>query len=196
MLDFARCPSCNGELPVTELWNAASPDLRVYFLSMNTGLECPSCLARLQVVQWPGVLAQIAMLVIFVWSIAPTDRFSKAHGEHNYLATGLFVALLLCRHFFMKRLLGFRVADEASSPNFPLGTRAQREREAAEDRQRLEKERAQDAEYEAEDARGDHADLAGPWRCEKCGEENPAEFKICWNCEASAPESMLGHLKE
>jgi len=33
-----------------------------------------------------------------------------------------------------------------------------------------------------------HYPEAGPetaeWTCEKCGESNPGEFEVCWNCEA------------
>lgn len=28
-----------------------------------------------------------------------------------------------------------------------------------------------------------------PWRCESCGEENPATFDICWKCQSARPES-------
>ena len=26
------------------------------------------------------------------------------------------------------------------------------------------------------------------WICTKCGESNPADFGLCWKCQASAPE--------
>jgi hypothetical protein len=26
----------------------------------------------------------------------------------------------------------------------------------------------------------------GPWKCSICGEQNPGEFELCWNCETLA----------
>ncbi|MFO1408280.1 MAG: hypothetical protein U1F08_12240 [Steroidobacteraceae bacterium] len=43
----------------------------------------------------------------------------------------------------------------------------------------------------------DRPDDAAPeadaeWTCTGCGESNPAEFGLCWKCQASAPEPPAG----
>jgi membrane protease subunit (stomatin/prohibitin family) len=45
----------------------------------------------------------------------------------------------------------------------------------------------QGARREARKARASRA--TGRWSCVQCGQKNPANFDICWNCEAARPDS-------
>jgi hypothetical protein len=39
---------------------------------------------------------------------------------------------------------------------------------------------------------GDAAGEQREWACRDCGEVNPANFEVCWNCEAPAPPPGTG----
>jgi hypothetical protein len=178
-LKLRRCPECGTELPVRELLDAA-PKAPNGNIAGAVGLTCPACYAQLRLQMWlqPLAISGATILSLLVASRLPTDE-----------STHLFLALILAASFaswlMLPSLAMFRKLKPGEVVACPLEEKARRD---AEDLRQF---RQQEAEREAEQAL--EYETSGPWICDRCQEENPQEFSVCWKCTAEMPERFRTH---
>ncbi len=170
-LDPPRCPNCNSETDLTELWRTAvkSRDAQFYAL----GMMCPVCGVKLRVLlgraQWIGFLAVIIPFALIVLSIfvAPVAQ----HSMEYKIRTGVFMAALfgatLLQKRYTPRLLTVRLLRDNEKVRFPLAPPPVPEPDAAS--------------MSALDLQPTEDDRPN-WVCPKCHEENPGNFDECWKC--------------
>ena len=106
-------------------------------------------------------------------------------------------------HLLHRHLIRFRAASPEANLDFPLGTRALREKAENLPEQRRKaklaaaaEQLAEQADHEAARARGEFRQPDGPWNCDECREDNPREFWACWNCGTGMPKHVLPTLKD
>jgi hypothetical protein len=177
LLDPPRCPNCNSEMNLKDLWSVAPKGGRGGFvIDGAVGVVCPVCGIKLRVLQ-PRV--QIASVLIFVVPLAlgmllgHFDPFYKDEVKRraSLLILGviyIFGFYLLAR--FSPRLLQLRLLKDGEAVVFPLAVVA--------------RVHAEEAEFIKEQLALESPDLGKPaWVCPKCHEENPGNFDECWKCQ-------------
>lgn len=166
---FARCPSCGSDLPVAELWRVACKP-RDWFVPRSSALTCDACHEKLRVVQWRGYLAVLAIFALtLVAGFVVNDAYPKG-DERRMLTLPLVIVAGVLLSLLPRRLARFRVARPDEKLNFALDkARATPPVPMAPDAE-------DEPEFDPEVADGK------PWKCLRCGEENPGEFSLCWNC--------------
>lgn len=163
-----RCPACHARVALEALYAAAATSRTGRLLGGPYGLRCPACGTVLRVHdEWLPVLALLWVagpVVLLAWLVR--DQL----GENLGLGTLLFgiplLLLLTARHAQRFARLT-RAAGEAGlmMPLDPPPMPAPR------------------AEQEVV-----YTSATTPWHCGHCGEENPANFDVCWHCQAPRPQ--------
>jgi hypothetical protein len=157
---------------------------RTFFDRTHWGVRCPACRTVLGVVRWPifviGYSAFVgAGLALLKWVLPAAERVSK---DLAFLAV---IAFLLAWAWLADRCAPFLARLRRPEPNERLVAKKP-----------IEEELAEDPEYQQQlaelDERNAWIESAGhtagpPWRCGSCGEENPPNFDVCWNCEKARP---------
>jgi len=175
MLEIARCPACDQELPIREFWEATRAIPGWLGLRQKTGLECPSCFANLQASQVRSVIAAtlVAGLLISV-SLEFRDFINVNFPPLGIVCVFVF-AWLITGAYTSRRLVRFREVPAETPLFYPLGRRPERERMLAERAARREQRELATGSTVSADA----------WACGKCGETSPRELKNCWKCDAN-----------
>ncbi len=187
MFDFPRCPVCRGELPVRELFRRAPRESHGIF-APRVGLRCERCQTDLVLQRWRaypvvfGIYALVGLLLMF-FIAEKRARSSPGITHPVFFFIGIFAAVVgvqVARDRLLQRCSSFRTLKRDETVDWTLTEQLRADRTA---------QIIEDAGEVRESA--DVSDVTAPWRCEKCGEENPPEFRICWKCETSIPERLL-----
>jgi hypothetical protein len=174
ILNRPRCPNCNSDIDLTELWRAA-PKSRNMMLG-RIALRCPVCGVNLRVLQHRAVVAglltfviPIALLVVSQ-IVAPMARGSVGYQIRMLIYFAAFSGLFWFQGRSIPRLLSVRLLQDGEVVQYPLARTA-----VAESKEEGEPEPALEL--------TDKEDDRPSWACPKCREENPGNFDECWKCQ-------------
>jgi hypothetical protein len=174
LLDPPRCPNCNSEIALKNLWDAAPKTRGGSAIVRQVGIACPTCGVPLKVLQGRLLLSLFLTYIVpfvIVLCVVLMTRWDDDRLRRLVTLGALFVtyfaAFRLHRHL-IPRLLGVRLIGNNERVEFPLAKPA----EAAE--------KTPEAAMTFPLA---PTDEDGPaWKCKFCGEENPSNFNECWKC--------------
>lgn len=174
LLDPPRCPNCNSEIDLKELWRAAPRTGRGSRLDGIIGVVCPACGIKLRVLDGRMAIISLGLFVLMVLSAAVVGKLSRPYGNDRAILVGFGIVCFAGFILFQKsipKLMRLRLLEEGEKASFPLVTLAE---ELAAERTAIEEQEEQNPEPAAD---------AGPaWKCKSCGEENPGNFNECWKC--------------
>jgi len=71
LLDVPRCPNCNSEVALKELWDAAPKNHGGSVIVMPVGIACPTCGVKLKVLQGRVLLALAFAFFFRLQSLSP-----------------------------------------------------------------------------------------------------------------------------
>jgi hypothetical protein len=174
LFDPSRCPNCNSNIDLKDLWRYAPKTSRGSQLAGHIGIVCPVCGIKLRVLQGRLQITSIALFILLLSSALVLGRLRLSYGGVKPLLIGLGAVYLAGYVLFQKsipRLLQLRILEEGEQAGFPLVTLAE------------------DLAVQREAAARDGVDLepvadTGPkWICANCGDENPGNFDECWKCQ-------------
>jgi hypothetical protein len=181
LLELPRCPNCNSEVDLKELWRAAPKSGRGSQLAGKIGVVCPVCGIKLRVLDGRARILSVGLFIVMVCSAAAVGKMSKSYGNDRTVLVVFGILCIAGYIFFQKsfsRLLQLRILEEGETAGFPLITLAEdlATWRAAADSERVNLEPVGNT---------------GPgWTCGKCHEENPGNFDICWKCQAERPAEV------
>jgi hypothetical protein len=166
------CPQCFQSVPLELVWSL-TPKGRLGFLAYSTGVVCPSCGAKLRIVQRQSALVLGSLWIIAIMAVEAARR----SGVPSYVVT-TFAVLVTTLLIFGSALLQRRSAvlklrEGIDTVDFPLERL----------KHRLSGEAQRDRETELEAA----ADVIASWICMHCGEPTPDDCPACVNCGRSRP---------
>jgi hypothetical protein len=178
LLDPPRCPQCNSEIDLKDLWRAAPKNRGA--LSGRIGIACPVCAVKLRVtdgrVQLSSILVflgpfALALLVDhFVWLGSGTVSAKMAWISLAAIYVGGFIVLGRISPKLL-RLRFVKVGEAVAYPLVTLANEMQTERKA----------------IASDPLNQPPADDGPAWTCPNCHEENPGNFNECWKCLAMRP---------
>jgi hypothetical protein len=173
LFDTPRCPQCNSEIELKELWRLAPKSGRGSALTGKIGVVCPVCGIKLRVLDGRIRFKSVGLFILMICSAAVVGKLTRSYGNERAVVVG-FVALYVVGFLFFQksipRLLQLRFFEEGEKAGFPLVTLAE---DLAAERKAIDEDE-QNEEPSADD---------GPaWKCRSCGEENPGNFNECWKC--------------
>jgi predicted membrane channel-forming protein YqfA (hemolysin III family) len=180
LLDPPRCPNCNSEIDLKDLWRLAPKSGRGSRFAGKIGVVCPVCGTKLRVLDGRLQLTSVALFILMACSAAVLGKLSRPFGNERAVLVCFGALYLLGFIFFQKavpHLLKLRLFEEGEQAGFPLVTLAE---DLAAERDAI----ANDP-LNAEPA----TDSGPAWVCRKCHEENPGNFNECWKCLALRPEA-------
>ena len=177
LIERPRCPNCNSEVDLEELWRAA-PKTRSggSVIAEAVGIACPTCGIKLRVLQ---ARVQIASALVFVLPLGLVLLFGLFHPYYKdrekrrvvLVIVGVIYALSF--HLINRmtpRLLRLRFPKDGEQVKFPLEVVASVHKE--------------EAQFIQDEADRESEDIERPsWICPKCHEENPGNFDECWKCQ-------------
>lgn len=174
LFDSPRCPNCNSEIDLKDVWRLAPKMVRGSRLAGKIGVVCPVCGIKLRVLDGRMAMTSVGLFILMLLSAGLVGKLSRSLGNDRPLIVGfavLCVAGFILFQMSIPWLLRLRVFEEGEKAAFPLVTQAE---DLAAERTAIEEEDEQNPEP-TEDA--------GPaWKCKSCGEENPGNFNECWKC--------------
>jgi DNA-directed RNA polymerase subunit RPC12/RpoP len=188
LLDPPRCPNCNSEIALKELWEAAPKSRGGSIIVRPVGIACPICGVKLKVLQ-ARVLMGLACAYVFPFAVVvavvlmtPWDN----DRERRLVSIGVLVIAYFgafkLHQYLTPRLLRVRPIKSGERIEFPLAKPAT---EPNENRPGI----ADALTLEPKD------DNRPVWVCPKCGEENPGTFDVCWKCQGERPGAPDGNAK-
>jgi hypothetical protein len=173
LLNPPRCPQCDSEIDLTELWRA-TPKIASLYVKGRIGVVCPHCGAKSRVLgHFANLSAILALLfLVFVGVVAaravPIGWSRSERGDRVLWVVAGVIALggLAVQRSAAPGLLRLRALEPKDIVKFPLSKRAAPEVAAV---------------------KGLSDDTRPAWVCPKCGDENPGNFDECWKCLAMRP---------
>jgi hypothetical protein len=174
LLDPPRCPNCNSDIDLTELWRAApkSGDAIVD----RVALACPTCGVKLRVLQTRSyVIGLLAFMIPFALAAVAIYLVPVARGSMNdIIRKGILLVVLFgiirLHKRYIPRLLTVRLLRDNEPARFPLAPSTVPEPEGE-----VPSSNALDLEPIQDDQ--------PVWVCPTCHEENPGNFNECWKCQ-------------
>jgi hypothetical protein len=163
LIPYPACPVCRARVPLDALYAAAATSRSGRLLGGPYGLRCPACGTVLRVndaiVPLVSLLMVTVPIALLVWFYR--DRL----GPNLQLGAVLLGVplLLLLQSRYAQRFARLVRADAGDSLVMPL-----------------------DAPPPVQADNNEAVYTAGttPWHCRNCGEENPANFDVCWRCQS------------
>ena len=145
LLEYPRCPRCQGELPIARLYSQGRTWHGVvligdgsawggYLTAGNTGIVCPSCGQRLLVLQsravWGGCL--LFMLGVVVPAALTGYLAGPFHIDQNSPWTMALVLVVLAfwisfLNRYARRFVQLRPLESGEHATFPLSKQEQAE---------------------------------------------------------------------
>jgi hypothetical protein len=174
LLDPPRCPNCNSEVALKELWDAAPKSQGGSLIVRPVGLACPTCGVKLKVLQ-RRLLLSLAVSYIVPFAIVVPAVF-MAQWDNDRERRLVSLGLLMIAYFgafrilqrLIPRLLRVRLLKDNEKVVFPLAKAAVETAESQET-----------SVLSLEPTDDDRPE----WTCKSCGEENPGNFDECWKCQ-------------
>jgi hypothetical protein len=183
-----RCPQCNAQVPLAGLWARAAKDRGGIFLIGKVGIGCPSCGARLRVLQTGLAIAAVGSFAAFcaafgILGVTEHAKLGAAKQDLNLL----LIAPAIVGWMFMFRRYGYRFArvravEEGEKLVLPLSRPVLEQPIAAKRLDQQTKDVGPPSQGATERPRNAGNETT-PWICPECGEENPGQFNICCICE-------------
>jgi ribosomal protein L40E len=163
LLNEPHCPRCLSPLPLRSVFRGTPSGYSAVMFG-RIGLECPSCGAKLRIIQARVAVAAWVLFIVFLLGAKGlTSLMQLAHlgaGDKLQLlcvfgaGIGMMLLPLLAPKLWRVRLVN---PDEVVT--FPLGTPKAEE------------------------------DATPGWVCSKCREKNPENFELCWKCGQLRPKA-------
>lgn len=177
ILDLPRCPNCNSEMDLRELWRIAPKTNRGSMMAGNVAIRCPVCGAKLRVLQGRAQLSGLLGFGMLIVLVMIASHFRTPDDSHwrTALSVAPFLIIAVAGYLIQQRsiprLLQVQPLEEGEKIVYPLLPSAE--------------------EWETEDAlaSGSDRDLGSQeenkpaWTCAKCEEKNPGNFEECWKCQ-------------
>ena len=174
LLDRPRCPNCNSEIDLKELWRAAPKTGRGIRLDGKIGIVCPVCGIKLRVADGRVFFFYMGLFLLMLCAAMVFGKLSRSQFfNERAVLLGFFVvygAFFVLFNRTIPRLLRLRRLEDGEKPKFPL----EADRTA----------HAEASQLNQEQFDSESPDAGQPtWVCPKCHEENPGNFDECWKCQ-------------
>ena len=176
LLDYPKCPVCFKTVSLKQLWRIARTS-RGGLLIGRIGIACPSCGAKLRVVQTLSIVCAVAPYALVIAGalyFGDAPRTNRLRNFSDFDVVVLMGVLLLLPYWLIPRLARLRVLQSGETVEFPL--------------EKVSKEAL--ATIDESDIDADSSNITpegSAWICNRCGEENPGTFEICWKCQTAKP---------
>jgi hypothetical protein len=161
------CPRCFQPVPLEMVWSLARKN-RFGVLAYSTGVVCPSCGARLRIVQRFSAAVLALLYILAAVAVGAAGRFGVPS------AVALVPALLVLAFVkfgsgpLQRRLAVLKIREGNDTVDFPV--------------ERLKQELSGEAQRNREAELEGAADTIGSWVCRHCGEPTPSDCPACVNC--------------
>jgi hypothetical protein len=178
LFDLPRCPNCNSEIDLKELWRIAPKTNRGSTIEGNVAIVCPVCGIKLRVLQGRAQLSGLLGFGLLIALALIGGHLSSHTGSPllTALIAAPFVIVAIAGYWIQRRLiprlLRVRLLEEGEQVVYPLIA----PQEVWETEQQVDARDLRNSE-----SSGDNRPV---WTCSKCGEKNPGNFDICWKCQA------------
>jgi len=159
-------------VPLETVWQL-TPKNRFGFLAYSTGVVCPSCGARLRIVQRQSVLVLGTLWII---AMIAADAARRSGVPTDALAVLVVLAgtfVLLGSGLIQRRFAVLKLREGIDTVDFPL--------------ERLKQELSGEAQRNRESELEAAAEIIGSWVCTHCGEPTPDDCPACVHCGRSQP---------
>jgi hypothetical protein len=174
LLDPPRCPNCNSEVALKELWDAAPKSQGGSLIVRPVGLACPTCGVKLKVLQRRLLLCLAVSYIVPFAIVVPAVFMAQWDNDRERRLVSL--GLLMIAYFgafrilqrLIPRLLRVRLLKDNEKVVFPLAKAA------------VETAESQETGVLSLEPTGEDRP---EWTCKSCGEENPGNFDECWKCQ-------------
>ena len=167
LIPHPSCPACQAPLALDALYAAASTSRTGRLIGGPYGLHCPACSTKLRV---RDPLVPLASLLLVALPAGVLAWMFRGPLEANLQFGAVMIAiplLLLVQSSYAQRFA--RLARVAGSERLVMP---------------LEPPPAPAPPAEAAVV---YTGTTTPWHCAACGEENPTNFDMCWQCQAPRP---------
>lgn len=166
------CPRCFQPVPLEMVWRL-TPTNRFGLLAYKTGVVCPSCGARLRIVQRQSVLVLAALWIIAMTAAAASHRFGVPTGAVAVFALLATTLVLFGSGPLQRRFAVLELRDGTDTVDFPL--------------ERLKQELSGEAQRNRESELEASKAVIDSWVCMHCGEPTPDDCPACVHCGRSQP---------
>jgi len=166
LVPHPACPACGVQVALDALYAAASTSRTGRLLGGPYGLHCPSCATTLRV---SDPLVPLASLLLVALPAGVIAWLLRGPLEVNLQFGAVMIAipvLMLLQLRYAQRFARLARAGGNEGLVMPLET-APAQAPAPRNEQEVV-----------------YTGATTPWHCGACGEENPANFDVCWQCQA------------
>lgn len=150
-----------------------SPKNRFGLLAFKSGVVCPSCGARLRIVQRRSVLVLAALWIIAMTAAAASHRFGVPTDAVTVFAVLGTTLLLFGSGPLQRRFAVLKLREGTDTVDFPL--------------ERMKQELSGEAQRSRESELEASAAVSDSWVCMHCGEPTPNDCSACVHCGRSQP---------
>jgi hypothetical protein len=148
-----------------------TPKNRFGLLAYNTGVVCPSCGAKLRIVQRYSAAALASLWIGALIALGAAGRFNVP-SEVAIVATLIVLAFLLFgSEPLQRRLAVLKIREGIDTVEFPV--------------ERLKQELSGESQCNREAELAAAAESIGSWVCAHCGEPTPSDCPACVHCGRS-----------
>lgn len=162
------CPLCSQPVPLEAVWDAAGKD-RNGLLERPTGVVCPSCGARLRVVQRFGSFAFVSLLLASLAALILVPSLFQPQLESTlplFLLPMFFLSL--SGGWLQRSFAKLELHDGSVALSFPI--------------EELKQQLAEDAEEQRQLDLADAAEYETHWICSYCSQSTPIDRPACLRC--------------
>jgi hypothetical protein len=167
LVPHPSCPACGVPVALDALYAAASTSRTGRLLGGPYGLHCPSCGTTLRV---SDLLVPLAALLLVALPAGVLAWMFRGPLEANLQFGAVMIAiplLMLLQSRYAQRFARLARAAAGEPLVMPLDPPATP---------------APPPEQEVV-----YTGATTPWHCGACGEENPGNFDVCWQCQSPRP---------
>jgi hypothetical protein len=166
------CPQCFQTVPLEIVWSLA-PRNRFGFLRYSTGVVCPSCGAKLRIVQRQSVVFLAVLWIIALIAAEAAGRLDIPFGNLPAFAVLAAFFTLSVSGPLQRRVAELKLRDGIDTVDFPV--------------ERLKQELSGKAQQDREAELAARTEAIDSWVCIHCGEPSPIDCPACVNCGRSQP---------
>ena len=164
------CPRCFQPVPLEMVWSL-TPKNRFGFLAYSTGVACPSCGARLRIVQRYSAAVIASFWILTMVAVGAAGRIGVPSDVALVLAALILAFLLFGSARLQQRLAVLKIREGIDTVDFPV--------------ERLQQDLSGEARLDREAELEAAAEAIGSWVCMHCGEPTPNDCPACVHCGRS-----------
>jgi hypothetical protein len=164
------CPRCFQPVPLEMVWSL-TPKNRFGFLAYSTGVVCPSCGAKLRIVQRYSAAVLASLWILAMVAIGAAGRLVIQSDVVLVLAALVLAFWLAGSERLQRRFAVLKIREGIDTVDFPVDRL----------KQELSGEAQRNREAELEAA----TEAIGAWVCVHCGESTPNDCPACVHCGRS-----------